>query len=57
MKNGEHFRKLESYKITQHNVAEKKGCLKELQEAATLTEARKILYGVKRKNVGKKKIK
>lgn len=44
-------RNLNSYKSMQSNVARKKGCYEELMRASTLTEARKIVYGYKKKNL------
>ncbi len=43
-------RSLENYKSMQANVAASKGVTKELREAKTLTQARKVVYGLKAKN-------
>lgn len=43
------FRSLENYKKQQKKIAEGKGVGKELANAKTLTEARKIVYGSKQK--------
>lgn len=42
-------RSLSNYKSMQESVAKSRGCLKQLQNAKTLTEARKVVYGVKSK--------
>lgn len=47
------FGNLQNYKDMQAKSAESKGVLKELMAATTLTEARKIVYGVK--SVSKKR--
>ncbi len=52
-------RNLNNYKDQQEKVAKSKNCLAELLKAKTLTEARKILYGIKRgaEKKTKKKVK
>lgn len=42
-------RSLSNYKSQQVDVARQKGCTAQLANAKTLTEARKIVYGVKAK--------
>lgn len=42
-------RSLSNYKSQQSDIARNKGVLPKLQQAKTLTEARKIVYGVKSK--------
>lgn len=44
----EKFRSLENYKQMHVKTAESKGCLDLFMKARTLTEARKILFGVKK---------
>lgn len=43
-------RSLESYKLMHRKTAEDKGVSREFQNASTLTEAKKILFGYKKKN-------
>lgn len=43
-------RSLSNYKSQQADIARKKGVGTQLQNAKTLTEARKIIYGLKSKN-------
>lgn len=43
-------RSLSNYKKQQSHVAENKGVLRELQNAKTLTDARRIVYGSKGKS-------
>lgn len=43
-------RNLDNYKQMQAKVAASKGVSKELRDAKTLTQARKIVYGYKRGN-------
>jgi len=43
-------RNLENYKKIQTPIARDKGVLKELQSCTTLTEARKVVYGYKKRN-------
>ncbi len=55
------FRKLKSYKTMHYKTAREKGCIEDFQDARTLTEARKILFGVKPKQTplrrqGRKKL-
>ena len=39
--------RLENYKKTQEKIAKSKGCYDDLVKARTLTEARKVVYGIK----------
>lgn len=43
-------RSLENYKAMHAQAAEKKGVSSEFQGAKTLTQARKVLFGMKKKN-------
>ena len=43
-------RSLTNYKDMQEKVAKSKGCWEQLKKCTTLTEARKIVYGVKKGN-------
>ncbi len=43
------FRKLKSYKTMHHATAREKGVIEDFLDSRTLTEARKILFGVKPK--------
>jgi len=49
-RNTESFRSLTNYKLMHRATAQKKGVVNELRDAQTLTEARKILFGHKKKN-------
>lgn len=42
-------RRLAGYKKMHEDTAQKKDCVKEFMSAETLTQARKILWGVKKK--------
>ena len=43
--------RLANYKKMHTKTAEQKGCAKEFLETKTLTQARKVLWGMKRKNI------
>ena len=49
------FRNLANYKKMHQGTAEKRDCLEEFNSANTLTQARKVLFGVKKKQKGKNK--
>jgi hypothetical protein len=55
MSTKEIFRSLENYKKMHESTAKQKGVSKELQNAGTLTQARKIVFGVKSGQRGLKK--
>ena len=49
------FRSLENYKKMHNGTAKSKSVLEDFNSARTLTEARKILFGVKKKQTKAKK--
>jgi len=48
-------KRLENYKLMHQNTSKDKNCFKEFMNSKTLTEARKILWGYKKKNSRAKK--